>query len=349
MTTLKPDYLNALESFFAGASGEMRGAKGKGATPITKDFFAESHRTGESLAQALSKTDDAWKRSQIEVQLMAAAAADLVIAGELSQEEKPPFRGDEDLWKLIKAGLTDPETLLKPGIRPVHYRGADRDLLATVYQVLNSIEESTIETVADAITGALTLNLAVLREATRMAGADLRQLLKDLGAEEVTAYVGEALMKLLSLLGEDNLSHIEQTAGEAFEKLREKTAVATYVKDFLDTKTIYTEGRHLVQAYDGPDKDLARLTPKILKLEGSFRGRNRLAATLIRLLAFVKLIPAMKTPPWGPLASASGYALIIAYELYSAHDHVDSDRFAFFDRVTGVRTLLNTLQPDESD
>ncbi len=346
MTTLKPDYLKALESFFASAS-PMRHAQGASSPTEIEGLFAESQRAGKTLAQALAQAEDSWGRSQIEIQLMAAAAADLAIAGELIEAEKQPLRGDEDLWKLIKTGLTEPSALLQPGIRPAHYRGADRDLLATVYQVLNSIEESAIETVADAITGALTLNLAVLREATRMAGADLRQLLKDLGAEEATAFVGEALRKMLSLLGEDNLSHIEQTAGEVFEKVREKTAVASYIKDFLDTKTIYNEGRALVQAYDGPDKDLARLTPKILKLEGSFRGRNRLAATLIRLMAFIKLIPAMKTLPWGPLASASGYALIIAYELYSAHDHVDSDRFAFFDRVSGVRTLLYTLQPEE--
>ncbi len=346
MTTLTPDYLKALESFFASAS-PMRHARDASSPLEIEGLFAESQRAGKTLAQALAQIEDSWGRSQIEIQLMAAAAADLAIAGELIETEKQPLRGDEDLWKLIKTGLTEPSALLQPGIRPAHYRGADRDLLATVYQVLNSIEESAIETVADAITGALTLNLAVLREATRMAGADLRQLLKDLGAEEATAFVGEALRKMLSLLGEDNLSHIEQIAGEVFEKLREKTAVASYIKDFLDTKTIYNEGRRLVQAYDGPDKDLARLTPKILKLEGSFRGRNRLAATLIRLMAFIKLIPAMKTLPWGPLASASGYALIIAYELYSAHDHVDSDRFAFFDRVTGVRTLLYTLQPEE--
>jgi hypothetical protein len=97
-----------------------------------------------------------------------------------------------------------------------------------------------------------------------------------------------------------------------------------------------------VQDYNGPDKDLARLTPGILALEGSFAGRNKLAATLIRLLSLAKLAKALRTPPWGPLIVASGYLLIIGYELYSAHDHVDSDRFPFFDRVAGVHTLIAT-------
>ncbi len=332
---LPPTYLSHLESFLAPT---LRG-QATAAEPAA--FLAESGAAREVLARAFARAPDEPARSRAEVQLLAAAAADLAVAERLAGGDVAAMRGGEDAWALIQAGLSDPDALLRPTLRPARYRGADKDLLAAVYQTLNAIEDAATETVSDAITGALTMNFAVLREAVKLAGTDIRQLLEDLGVDVIASFVGEAILKLLALVGEDNLDHIESVAGEAFEKLREKTAVATYVRDFLDTEGVYKAGRAMIQAYEGPDRDLARLTPKILAVEGSFSGRNKLAAALIRLLALVKLVPALKTPPWGPLITASGYALIIGYELYSAHDHVDSDRFPFFDRVAGVRTLLS--------
>jgi len=340
--TLPSTYLSQVEAWFNPA---MRGT-----TPARSPalFLRESRAARDALVTTFAQAATPLDRSRAEVQFLAAAAADLAIAGQLATGAEDAMRAQDDVWALIQTGLKEPEVLLRPSLRPARYRGADKDLLAVVYHVLNAIEEATIETVSDAITGALTMNFAVLREAVKLAGTDVRQLLHDLGVDEAAAIVGEAIMKLLALVGEDNLQHIEDVASETFEKLQEKTAVSTYVRDFLNVEGIYKEGRALIQAYEGPDKGLARLTPKILALEGSFHGRNKLAATLIRLLALVKLIPALKQPPWGPLVTASGYVLIIGYELYSAHDHVDSDRFPFFDRVAGVHTLLTThLNPDD--
>jgi len=333
---LPPTYLPHLQTLL-NPQPTMRGAE----APVPPaDLLPESRAAGQAILRAWRDAGDDAARSRAEVQLLAAAAADLAVAQRLARGAQAAERGQEDVWPWIQAGLTDPDILLRPTLRPAAYRGADRDLLAAVYQTLNSIQDATTETVSDAITGALTLNFAVLREAVKLAGTDIRQLAEDLGLDEVAAFAGEAIMKLLALAGEDNLEHIQSVASETWEKLQEKTAVSTYVQNFLDAEGIYREGRAWIQAYEGPDRNLARLTPRILAVQGSFSGRNKLAAALIRLLALVKLAPALKKPPWGPLITASGYALIIGYELYSAHDHVDSDRFPFFDRVEGVRTLL---------
>ena len=340
MSVIPPDYLKHVQAFIAASTPRRASsAPAAGAEPL----LIESREAGTALAAALRGAKTAEARSRAEVQLLAAAAADLAVAERLVGASEQVVRGSGDVWALIQTGLTDPDALLRPARRPARYRGADKDLLAAIYQVLNSIQDATTETVSDAITGALAMNMAVLREALKLAGADLRQLMKDLGADAVAALAAEALRKLLALAGEDNLAQIEDIAGQALEKLQEKTAVAAYVRDFLDAEGIYQEGRAMIQAYEGPDRDLARLTPKVLALEGSFGGRNKLAAALIRLFALVKLIPALKTPPWGPLATASGYVLIIGYELYTAHDHVDSDKYAFFDRVEGVRTLISSI------
>ncbi len=332
-----PTYLSTLQTLLA--SPAVARGEASPSSPLAT-FLTESQQAGTQLVQAWQAASDPSARHQIEVQLLASAAADLAVLAQSGGQDEPVTRGAEALWPLIQTGLTQPQTLLQPSIRPRHYRGADKDLLAAVYGVLMSIREDATETVSDAITGALTMNFAILREAARLAGTDIKTLLKDLGADEIAALAGQALYKLLALVGEANLAHIQQAAQEALEKLQEKAAVATYMERFLATQSIYQESRALVQAYEGPDRDLARLTPRILAIEGSFSGRNKLAAAWIRLLALAKLIPALKTPPWGPLATASGYILIIGYELYTAHDHVDSDRYPFFDRVAGVHTLM---------
>ena len=339
---ISPDYFKHLQALLAPRT-TLREA---GATSgrLYEPFLAESQDVRAALATALSEAETAQARSRVEVQLLAAAAADLAVADALLSGPEARFRGqDDDTVSLIQTALTDPDVLLRPTIPPVHYRGADRDLLAAVHQTLNSIQESAIETTADAITAALTMNMAVLRDAAKLAGLDVKQVLEDLGAEEVVVFVIEAWQKMSALIGEDNVEKVQEAVGETIEKLREKTAVAGYVERFLDTESIYKESRKLVQHYDGPDKDLARLTPQILALEGSFAGRNKLVATLIRLLSLAKLAKVLRTPPWGPLIVASGYLLLIGYELYSAHDHVDSDRYPFFDRVAGVRTLIVSI------
>jgi len=338
---LTTEYLAGLEAALPRAA--MRDVRAEDVQTRARAFLPQSRATGQTLAVALSEARTAEDRSLVEVQLLAAAAADLAVADALTGgPESIALRGETPDRALIWQGLTDPAALLRPTIRPAHYRGADRDLLAAVYQTLNSIQESAIETTADAITAALTMNIAILRDAAKLAGMDVKQILEDLGADEIVHFVIEAWQKLGALIGEENVEKMQNAISEAIEKLREKTAVAGYVKRFLDADAIYQECRTLVQDYNGPDKDLARLTPGILALEGSFAGRNKLAATLIRLLSLAKLAKALRTPPWGPLIVASGYLLIIGYELYSAHDHVDSDRFPFFDRVAGVHTLIAT-------
>ncbi len=338
MTSLSPNYLNHLQVLLAPPT-VMRG---EAAQPQPDVFLAESRDAGAALVAALSEAETAQARSRVEVQLLAAAAADLAVIERLAGRSTTSIMRDDAIAQLIQQALTDPDALLRPTIHPPRYRGADRDLLATIYQTLISIEESATETTADAITAALSMDMALLREAAKLAGLDVKQILEDMGGEEIVTLAIEAWQKMSFLIGEDNVAKVQETMGEVIEKLREKTAVSSYMERFLATEAIYRESRSLVQHYNGSDQKIAQLTPKIIALQGSFSGRNKVAASLIRLLSMVKLIKALRTPPWGPLIVASGYLLIIGYELYSAHDHVDSDRYPFFDRVAGVRTILAT-------
>jgi len=334
--TLPPKYLPQLEALLAPT---MRSA----AAQQTDDFLAQSQAARHTLAADLARAQDQTERSRAEVQLLAAAAADLAVAQRLAGPQQPSLRSQTNPWPLLHTALTDPDALLRPTIRPARYRGADRDLLAATYQVLNSIQESAIETTADAITAALSMDMAMLRDAAKLAGLDIKKALAELGADEISTLAIESWQKMSLLIGEENMEKVQETMAETIEKLREKTAVSSYVEKFLATEAIYHESRAIIQAYTGPDKAIAQLTPQIIALQGSFAGRNKITASLTRLLSIAKLMEALRTPPWGPLIVASGYLLIIGYELYSAHDHVDSDKFPFFDRVAGVRTLISSI------
>lgn len=342
-TSLTPEYLAGLERALSPTL--MRGVRTETGAILAGDFLPRSQTTGETLSAALDQAETPAERSQVEVQLLAAAAADLAVADKLASgpDTGAALRSEITYEPLIWQGLTNPEALLQSVLQPPRYRGADHELLAVVYQVLNSIQENTIETTADAITAALTMNAAILRDALRLAGMDIQALLEDVGADKIGALVIEAWQKMRFLIGVDNVALVQETVGESIEKLREKIAVSHYVKQFLATDAIYADGRELLQYYQGPESRLTGLAPAILALEGSFSGRNKMVGTLVRLLSLAKLTTPLRTPPWGPLIAVSSYLLLIGYELYSAHDHVDSDRYPFFDRVAGVRTQLATL------
>lgn len=340
---LTPDYLTAAEALLSEPS-QLRSqtANTRQIHAQARAFLPQSRKASKELRKLWQRGHTVDQRNLAEVQLLAAAAADLAIAQRLfGDESSTRTRDDSDtIAATILQGLTHPEQLLRPTRVMSHYRGADHDLLAAVYQVLTSIEEDTIETTSDAITSALTLNAAILKEAAEITGVDLKKWKKEARTQELIAFLIEAWEKLSILVGVENIGRAQDIAAEATEKLREKVAVTKYINHFLKTDEIYLETRNLLAAYNGPDKALAKLSPQIRALEGSFNGRNKLVALIVRLLALLKLAPPIRTSPFGPPGIGSAYLLLIGYELYTAHDHVDSDKFPFFDRVQGVHTLV---------
>lgn len=348
MTTLTSDYLAAAEALLV-TPPKSRSAAGdtKQFHTRARAFLPKSRKAGNHLQKTWQRSSTPEARTLAEVQLLAAAATDLAIAHKLTGDAAPAaMRGDAAMIPAILQGLTAPKQLIRTTRVTQRYRGADHDLLAAVYQVLNSIQEDTIETTSDAITSALTLNAAILKEAAELTGIDLKKLKKEARTQELMAFLIEAWEKLSVLVGVENMGKAQDIAAEATEKLREKVAVTNYVIKFLDTDEIYQETRQLLASYRGSDKTLAKLSPQIRDLEGSFSGRNKLVSMIVRLLALLKLAPPIRSSPFGPLGIGSAYLLVIGYELYTAHDHVDSNKFPFFDRVQGVHTLVEqTLKP----
>lgn len=153
-------------------------------------------------------------------------------------------------------------------------------------------------------------------------------------------YVLVAAAKIRALLGPDAVQRAKEAVLDFIIDLQEYELVSRVVDRFLDTDAIYEEGKGWIQAYDGSEKTLKATAKLIGALQGSFRGRVLVADVVIKGLSVARLLSPLAAPPWGPLGVASAYLTVVGYVLYSAHDHVDSDSFAFFDRVQGVRGTL---------
>ncbi len=300
-----------------------------------------------------------FERSVAEVQLLGAAAADLAIAERIAYSTI----GDSDdaltIWrsgvvggdeKLIRRAIEEPEKLLAAE-RLISYRvGESQELLAATYECLRFVRYETIEICGDAVSSMLTMDISLFKQAAKWARVDIGTHIDKIvtGRKRLAVdYVVAAINKIDALLGVESISHIKEMVLEYLMESRENVLVGGIVDRFLDTDTIYEESKGWIQSFDGDEKILKPTAEMIGDLQGSYRGRIRIADVVLKGLSVARLFSPLATFPWGPLGMASAYLSVFGYILYSAHDHVDSDKYAFFDRVQGVRgTLIAELPVD---
>lgn len=318
-------------------------------------FLQQSTALQDALWQQWQDAADGYERSKAEIQLLAAAAADLAIAERLLASEvemKPATKtrsstgGNE---ALIQQALTSPDQLLIPTISVPRGRSgaaAKKDLQAASFKCLEDIEDRTFKASKDVVEGLLAMPFAVVKEAAEMLGVDIADKLRETTVTAIKLavnYILSASAKVRLLLGEQGEEQIKQGVTAFLEKLQDDKAIRQAIARFLDRDDIYEEGKGWVEAFAGEDEKLAAARDQIIALQGSFAGRAKIADVVVKGLAVIKLVPAVWTTlPWGPLAVAAAYLGVVGFLLYSALDHVDSDRFASFDRVHGVRGILKT-------
>ncbi|RME84661.1 MAG: hypothetical protein D6775_04855 [Caldilineae bacterium] len=371
------DYLADLSRLLpppsSAAPHERAGEAARPPSPFGEDqldevraFLQKSAAVREKLLQDLEEAATAHERSLAEIRLLGAAAADLAIAERLiraaTAESETTMRdttgGSEHL---IRKALENPEELIAPVALPAAYRGSENQkLLETTFKCLTFIRQQTVLSTKDAITGLLAMDLAVLKEAVEMLGKDAEELVSQASKGFVRTavnYVFAATDKIRALLGPEGEEKVRQAVLDFIEKIEEDEFLTEAVERLLQTQVIYHQSRPWINGYSGPATALELTAEQIASLQGSFSGRVKLADTVLKGLAVVRLLPALNTPPWGPVAVAAAYLSVVGYVLFSAYDHVDSDRFPFLDRVRGVRGVLidqlgvpdTPLETDTSD
>ena len=361
MADILSEYVAGLSSLLAPPPETVRGVAAA-APPsydanqleLAQQMLFQSVALQDELVGRWEVAEDAHDRSVAEVQLLGAAAADLAVAERLARSasdeaaaSEAPFRGATTGGNeaLIMRALNEPEKLLKPArISAYRARGREaRQLQAATWECLQFVRNETVDATKDALANLLVMDLAVLKEAAEIVGDDLSKRISGLAAglmKMAVAYVLSASDKVRTLIGPENEEKVKQAAFDFIDRLQEEEYIGKGVDKFLNTGGIYEESKVWIQAYDGGNAVLTSAAEDIAALQGSFRGRIKIADVVIKGLAVAKLLPPLNTPPWGPLGIAAAYLGVIGYVLYSAHDHVDSDRYPFFDRVQGVRGTL---------
>lgn len=320
-------------------------------------FLDQSAAVEEALWQKWQAAPDAFERSCAEVQILAAAAADLAIAERLlapdldaaaGEKQRSATTGGEE--ELIKLALEKPDWLLIPSLKVSAYRqsgAAKKSLEEASFKCLQDIEEQTFRASKDALEGLLLMPLAALKEAAEMVGMDIAELLRQSTIAVVQlamSYILKATAKIRLLLGEQGEEQIKKGVTDFIEKLKDDKKIRQAIARWVDKDDIYAQGKVWIGAFAGDDAKLESARDQIIALQGSFAGRAKIADVVVKGLAVAKVALALQlaTIPWAQLVVAAAYLGVVGFMLYSALDHADSDRFRAFDRVNGVRGILKS-------
>ncbi|NOZ51375.1 MAG: hypothetical protein GXP37_15225 [Chloroflexi bacterium] len=315
-------------------------------------FLQKSQLLQDALEQEWLQATDAYERSRAEVRMLAAAAADLAIAERLLSQPgtgaaPAATRGTTlvSYERLIQQALAEPERLLTPAPLP-GYRGQSQlEVQAAAYKCLHAVQAGAIDASIDTITNLLAMDFAVVKEAAETVGLDPGTWMKDHANSAIQAavqYVLRANEKLRLLLGPGGEETVRRGIAELLDSISGEEFIAQLIVKFLHIDTVIDESKDWIGAYQGEETVLLRTAQEIAALQGSFEGRMKIADVVVKGLAVVKVLGVIATQPLAPMLVAGAYLGLEGYILYSAHDHIDSDKYAFFDRVRGVRGTLMT-------
>lgn len=297
-----------------------------------------------------------------EVQLLAGAALDLLLAGSLAEPMPPTVRGyAAELagvgYEALTPELDELQTII---VAPEAYlvgsvagRGTRALTLRrtralsepatamsdAVHAALAGIRGDVVTTGAHTVEGLLLLDAALLREAIGVVGGDVAgKLGLDLagfGARAVN-YLLAANEKILALVGLDAMSEARKQLARWLGQLREGVLFPNLTERVLRTRATETEIRGWLAAYQGDEAALLLGRDQVTQLTGRFAAKMRVADKVAAGLAVAKVLPPLMTPA-GRIAVAAVYLGLLAYVVGSGYDHVDSDRIKLLDRVEGVR------------
>ncbi len=317
-------------------------------------------------------TGDPLETAAAEVQLLAGAALDLLVAERLAgpgpgsrslaTEERtldaPPLASLNELAEL-RAMIEAPQAYLvgaaaaqaaqmrvRPRSRTRALSGPATELPPAVHVALEAISDNAVTAGSAIVQGMFLIDFSTLRTALGMVGSDLT---KELAADLVRVgsraldFVLIANEKILALTGLNALAEAQKAAQKALggwlDQLQSGAVFAKVAGRVLGTRAIEAEIGGWLTAYQGSDDALNAARDQIGQLAGQYAAKARVVQKVNAGLSLVKLAPPVRTPV-GSAALAVVYLGLLAYTLGSAYDHVDSDRIGLLDRVEGVRGVM---------
>jgi hypothetical protein len=261
--------------------------------------------------------------------------------------------------------------------RPKDLEQAKADLAKEVLSSLSAICEQTSDVGWKAATNLVLMDGAALKQGLEFISKDAAHLI-----DEIVAGVGNLMLRLVktairllaqvynwiqALLGKEIEEEARQQIGKWLEDLKKEQPDGKFAEGFFGqiVTKIYTPSAierdvktwlETTQVEVGQINQTAEVVENLAK---KHEVRAKQVDRLLTVIAFVKKIPAIKTPQ-GQVISAAVLLGVLAYTIYSGYDHIRdgrivlNEKFSFNipDRVVGVRETvqqaLGAVEPPAS-
>jgi hypothetical protein len=358
-------YAASVAALLTPATGDRAAFEVASAEDASANLLTASEQLRVLTADGLA-AEDPQEVAASEVQLLAGAALDLLVAAQMPEAEgenvralaaeMPALNDLAELRAIIGApqayltGATSMRSLLAAPSAQVRARSnSSAELTAAVHASLTGIRGEVVKAGAEVVEDLLLLDAALLGQAISLVGGDVAKKL-DIDLAGITARVLKFVLaandKLIALVGVNALTEAQKFLQQWVDQLQEGTLFPTLAEKVLGTNGIETEVRGWVEAYQGPEAGLVMARDQISVLAGQYAAKTRIIEKLLAGLALVKIAPPLVTPV-GRIVVAVLYLGLLAYVIGSGYDHVDSDKIALLDRVEGVRGVSKRLLTSE--
>jgi hypothetical protein len=300
-------------------------------------------------------------RELAELQLVAAAALDLIVADDLvgqadGQQVTEPERGSTlpaataELFAVLDApqsagiaGVLGDESQIERGGDPSDPVAAKQRLLESVKTTIDDIVTDAGKGGSAIVTGVLELPAAPLAEA---ASAALHEVLGQIGdnvsrlIQRAVRLVVKAIEKLFAILGKETEREAREEAAEWMKKLKEGEILGSVLAFLYEPDRLKQEVEAGLADSSADADAFNKRVHELERLSDRFGKQRKIVQWLARGLALIRKW-LFGIQPWGPVAAVGAHLVAFGYIVYLGGDYVDwyrADR-ARLNFVTGVRQI----------
>lgn len=373
-----PDYPDVWDRYDLAVSGlyDVLGPREAVAVPTVRSpelanradlVVTASSRLADAAEQGLTAPTVAERELSM-LRLVAGAAADLAIAGDLLRTQDGKTMAVRTGAPTLPRLLSDLDDVLRPGATmelPLVTRRAagpfPRTVDEAVAQLASTAQRSYDAIASDVIglskmtlSGLITVPIAQVHEAAAVASSEIISALDDqISAvmRRVAQLLVQAYDKILRTFGRDLASKTRRQAAQWIQTLQSGTMLNQWLDQLYQKPRILHDIEAHAESIAGVllSPALETALQEARGLAERFQRQHRTLEWLLRGLNFVKE-RLVDFQPWGPLGVIGIYVGTLGYTVYAGGDYVDwfrTERIQPLNRVPGLRTVVRQALKSE--
>jgi len=340
---------------------------------MTTDYLQSGNQAQREAAEVKLLAQAIAELELAQALLEQAEAAEEEASPEITRSALRSGGAVNDLLDVLEAPIEDgiPSVLMQNmqvrGVeqRPKDLDRAKADLEEEVELSLSAICEQTSAVGRKAATNLVLMDVAALKQGLEFVSKDAAHLV-----DEIMAGVGSLMLRLVktairllaqaynwiqALLGKEIEQEARQQVGGWLKDLKQEQPEGKFAEGFfgkLVTKiynlsSVQQDVKTWVKATQVEAGQINQAAEVVENLAKKHEVKTKQVDRLLTVLAFVKRIPAIKTPQ-GQVITAAVLLGVLTYTLYSGYDHIRdgqivlNEKFSFKipDRVVGIRETV---------